>query len=144
MSKKELLTGLAYLLFCALLPLSAHWLRQKNEARCALDGVLIEPLYKVRVVDSRGHDYSFCCIHCATHWLTKSNIEPRGVFVTDEASGKEIEAEAAHYVRSTMVTTPTTGNRVHAFAARADAERHAESCRGRILPEAETPFAAWR
>jgi hypothetical protein len=60
--------------------------------------------------------------------------------VTDEASGEEIEAKSATYVRSLVVTTPTTGNKVHAFGNPADAEGHAARWQGRVLSAAEQPL----
>jgi len=66
--------------------------------------------------------------------------KPRSVRVTDEASGKLIDAGDAHYVRSSVVTNPATGNRVHAFRNRADAEKHADIHGGTVLSESERPF----
>jgi nitrous oxide reductase accessory protein NosL len=43
-------------------------------------------------------------------------------------------------VRSSVVTTPATANRVHAFRSRADAEKHADKHGGTVLSEAEMPF----
>ena len=62
------------------------------------------------------------------------------VRVTDEVSGREVAASLAEYVRSTVVTTPTTGNRVHVFAERAAAERYAEETRGVVLEGEDRPL----
>ncbi len=51
-----------------------------------------------------------------------------------------IDAATAYFVRSMRVTRDTTGNRVHAFRNRADAEKHAEDYHGYVLSEEEGPF----
>jgi hypothetical protein len=35
---------------------------------------------------------------------------------------------------------PATGNRVHAFRSRSDAQQHADKFGGTVLPDAEKPF----
>ena len=142
MSRAQWITGLIGLLLAAALPGIGHLARRVPAGRCALDGVAIEPLYRVRVEDDQGRDHEFCCIHCAELWLGRQQAKPRAVYVTDEAGGREIDAPSAYFVRSAVDTTPTVGNRVHAFARRADAERHAAAARGRLLSDAERPFAA--
>jgi hypothetical protein len=124
------------------LPLAGHWARSTSAARCALDGVAIDRLYQVRVVDADGHDHVFCCIHCATTWLGRQSESPRRVFVTDEVTGQELDAASAWFVRSLVVTSPHTGNRVHVFAHRADALRHAAAAPGTVLRGSENPFAS--
>jgi hypothetical protein len=122
------------------LPVLAHWLRREAAGGCALDGVPIDPAYRVEVVDAEGHTHAFCCPACARMWLRGQPASPRAVTVTDEATGRKIDAAAAHYVRSSVVTTPTTGNRIHVFASRADAERHAAAFAGAVLPDSERPL----
>lgn len=141
MSRSEWIVGLAGLLLLALLPLAGHWLRRDSAGRCTLDGVRIEPRYRVRVLDAAGRDREFCCIRCAELWLQRQTNPPLAIRVTDENSGDEIDASAAHFVRSSIVTAPTTGNRIHAFADRANAERHADAANGLILEGPERPFA---
>jgi hypothetical protein len=41
-----------------------------------------------------------------------------------------------------VVTQQTTGNRVHVFRHRIDAEKHAALFGGILLPESERPFRA--
>ena len=60
---------------------------------------------------------------------------------SDEVSGEPVDARSAHYVRSDVVTTPATGNRVHVFRRRVDAERHAALFAGTVLTGAERPFS---
>jgi hypothetical protein len=134
------LAFVAGLLLLGALPVVRHWAWRPPPGRCALDGVAIDPPYRVRVHDARGRDHEFCCVRCAELWLGRRREPPRAAFVTDEATGGEIDAAQAHFVRSSVVTTPTTGNRVHAFASPADAARHAEVARGRLLTGPERPF----
>ncbi len=140
MRKPEWIAGLVYLAVLAVLPVAGHWARQGAEPACAHDGGTIEPRYRVRIVDDRGRDFEFCCIHCAEAWLRGEKARPRAVFVTDETSGEEIEARTAHFVRSLLVTNPTTNNRVHAFRNETDAETHARASHGRLLDGSERPF----
>jgi hypothetical protein len=122
------------------LPVLGHWARRSAVPHCALDGVEIDPRYQVSVVDGRGQAHAFCCLHCAQAWVARQPDTPRAITVTDEATGQEIEAASACYVRSSVVTTPVTGNRIHAFRRRADAEEHASAFSGVVLTGAEKPF----
>jgi hypothetical protein len=89
----------------------------------------------------QGRSLAFCCVGCAESWLGRSGASPRAIYVTDEATGREIDAARAFYVRSLVVTTATKGDRVHAFERRADAEAHAAAYRGRLLTGPERPFS---
>ena len=72
-------------------------------------------------------------------WIERHKPErPRAVHVTDEASGEMFDADQAIYVRSFVVTTPITQNRIHVFRNSADAEKHAEKFGG--IVESENPF----
>ena len=122
------------------LPLVGKWVRRTPQERCTLDGARIDPLYRVRVVDNQDQDHPFCCIRCATLWLSRQKVKPRSVRVTDEATGREIDAAAAWFVRSSVVTMAHTENRIHAFARHADAARHAAAALGSVLPDSERPF----
>lgn len=121
------------------LPLIGHWLRQARLERCALDGAAIEPVYAVRVVGGDGRSHRLCCIRCAEFWLTQE-VRPTAVYVTDEATGREVDASLAWYVSSAVVTTRMTGNRIHAFAQRQHAERHAKANHGRVLSDSRIPL----
>jgi len=124
----------------AALPLAGSWARRQAGDGCALDGVPIESRYRVRIVAAPGPSHEFCCIRCAQAWQQHGAGSAASVFVTDEASGEEVAASQATYVRSTVITTPTSGNRVHTFARPEDAERHAETCHGTVLPDQARPF----
>jgi hypothetical protein len=141
MRKSEWITGLAYLLVLAVLPVAGHWARSGAARTCAYDGGAIEPRYRVRIVDEHGRDVLFCCIHCAGAWSKRQETKPKAVWVTDETSGEEIEAESAFFVRSLVMTNPTTRDRIHAFRDESDAREHAERFHGQVLDAAERPFA---
>jgi hypothetical protein len=137
------------------LPLAGSWLRRHTEPRCALDGLKIEPLYRARVVDRANGSHDFCCVRCAAFWLARQEKDketrkhpdtetrtqrPDVVYVTDEASGEEIDSQSAHFVYSAVVTNPITGNHVHVFRNRADAEHHVGVFGGWALTGAERPL----
>jgi hypothetical protein len=132
---------LAGLLVIVGLPLAGAWQRRNAAPRCDLNGLNIEPLYQVRVVDWEGASHRLCCVHCAQVWLKRQSDCPRAVFVTDEASGAEIDAQEACFVQSTVLTNPITRNRIHVFRDRAMAESHAHAFSGWLLTDAERPFS---
>jgi hypothetical protein len=123
------------------LPLAARWLRTRDSGRCALDGLKVEALYQVRVVDAGGASRRFCCVRCAERWLALGR-EAAAVYITDEATGDEVEAGSAWFVVSPVATNPITRNRVHAFRDRADAEAHARDFHGLVLSPADRPLRA--
>ncbi|HEV3005980.1 MAG TPA: hypothetical protein VGX78_16045 [Pirellulales bacterium] len=122
------------------LPVLGTWSRRNRLPRCDLDGAAIEPIYAVEVVDAQGKDHEFCCLLCAEFWLKQQTNPAREVRVVDEVSGRPIAADAAFYVRSTIVTNRTTGNRVHVFRERGDAEVHASTRSGKLLTGTARPF----
>ena len=122
------------------LPLGARWLRPRDRGRCALDGLKIETLYQVRVKGRNGSSVQLCSIRCAERWLALQDLAPVAVSVTDEASGDEIDAATAWFVKSAVVTNPVTRNRVHAFRDKADAEAHARDFHGDLLKKGERPL----
>ena len=136
----KLVAVFALILLVVGLPILGHFARQKDGHHCALDGVLIEPIYRVRIVDHDQHSYEFCCIKCAQWWLASRGDKPCTVFVRDESGGKEIPSEDAHFVTSTVITMPTTGNTIHVFAEEVDAQKHADKLWGRVLKDGDRPF----
>ncbi len=134
-------TGLAGLLVAFLIPLVAHWIRGERGLHCAWDGLEIEPLYQVDIVDQSGSAHTFCCLRCAEFWLHRRDRLPERILVVDEASGQEIDSADAHYVRSTVVINRITGERRHVFLHADDALNHVAAARGHQLLGDERPFA---
>jgi hypothetical protein len=133
-------TVLMGLLVVVGLPLGGHWARRHAEPGCALDGTKLDPLYRIEIIDSEEARHVFCCPRCAQVWLERQPAPPRAITVVDESSGEQIPASTAYYVRSFVVTIPSTGNRIHAFRSRAAAEEHALTHTGTVLLESENPF----
>ena len=126
----------------ALLPLFGYMLRRPVEGACVVDGTVIDSLLRVRVTTDQRRDYSFCSLRCAEWWLSAAadGVRPVAIRVTDELSGDELPASAAHYVRSQVVANPLTNERRHVFRDLSAAEVHAESSRGRVFDRDERPF----
>ena len=72
--------------------------------RCSLDGILIDPLYEVTIIQKDNTLYNFSCILSARVWLIENSGRPSSIWVTDEATGKKIRAELAYYVESDVIT----------------------------------------
>lgn len=122
------------------LPGLGAWYRRQRLPRCALDGAAIEPIYAVEIVDARRDVRRFCCIRCAAYWLARQSAHDFEVRVADEVTGGAVDANEAFFVRSAVVTNPATGNRIHAFRLRREAEAHAAATHGRLLLGDESPF----
>ncbi len=122
------------------LPIVGTWLRRQSDEGCALDGIRIDPMFEVRIIDARDVEHRFCCLQCAVWWAQRRGEKSRQVLVTDETSGRRFDARSAYFVRSGVITNATTGNRVHAFQSRSDAEHHASVSRGTILSGSSRPF----
>jgi hypothetical protein len=140
LQKWQWTTGLSVLLMVVVLPIFGHWARHAKKERCALDGNVIQPIFRVRIIDSLRRVHQFCCVRCAELWIEHLPDEPRDISVTDEVSGQEIDATNAYFVRSSVITVPATGNRVHVFRTESDAAKHAASAQGRMMRWAERPF----
>jgi hypothetical protein len=123
------------------LPCLGTFVRRQRLPQCALDGVVIDPEYRVEIVAADGTRRSFCCILCADFWLAREPAPLNAVYVTDEISARQIDAADAFFVQSSVVTNAVTKNRTHCFAERRDAEAHAKQFRGRLLLDGERPFA---
>jgi hypothetical protein len=117
-------------------PLVAFLARSGPSEQCALDGLDINATYCVRIVEASGDEFSFCCLHCARAWLAR-RPSPQAVWLTDETTGQALEARRAWLVRSRVVTQPYTGNRIHCFARREDASRHAQEAQGVLLSDTD-------
>lgn len=122
------------------LPCIGTWSRRQQLPQCAVDGLAIVPIYAVEIVDANESYHRFCCIRCAEYWLTRNPSQAAAIHVTDEVSGKTIDAAEAFFVRSRVETNAVTENRIHAFANQSDAEIHAAQFRGRLLADEERPL----
>ena len=120
-----------------LVALATSFLKRSGGDKCALDAIKIEPIYQVDVTPTEGKTLKFCCIECSKKFLAANRGKVNAVTVTDEVTGKRIDASIAFFVESSIVTNQSTGNRVHVFAEKADAEKHAKDFSGVII---ENPF----
>ena len=132
--------GLAGVFLVAGLPVAGNWARRHADARCALDGAKIDPIFEVRILDAKGQSHEFCCVPCAQWWLAHQEETPVAIFVRDESTGAELNAASAYFVRSLVTTKASTGDRVHVFRDLPDAEKHAHLFRGTMLGDSENPF----
>ena len=135
---RRLLPALA-LAAVAALPLVAERVRTGGET-CAFDGVAVHAAYRARVMGADGVARSFCGVRCAEAWLAREGGAPARVFVTDCASGREVDAEGATYLRSVATWQDGAPDTVRVFAQREDAERHARAYGGVVLRGEERPF----
>jgi hypothetical protein len=140
-SKNWRTTGLFVLCIAGILPLLGNWLRDDGRAGCALDGMAIDQSRHVRLLDSTGTEHVFCSLRCAELWLRATNEKPEKILVTDEATGREIEASSAYFVRSDVMAHSPSNDHRHAFLRRENAEAHADTFRGRLLTGDDRPFA---
>ena len=124
----------------AVLPLVGHWMRRSSGDRCRVDGQPIRRAFAVTLIDSNGESHAFCGLQCAEIWLEKTKVTPRVLTVTDESSGKPIDASAANYARSPVVSNDITRDRRHVFADRDQAARHVDQFGGKILDPSQRPF----
>lgn len=117
--------------------LAGSLLKKSGGDRCALDATRIEPIYQVDITTAEGKTLKFCCIECAKKWLAANKGKVSAVTVTDEVTGKRIDASIAYFVESSIITNPSTGNKIHVFADKADAEKHANEFGGILI---QNPF----
>jgi hypothetical protein len=129
------------LVLAALLPLLARALGPSRAGRCALDGRGVEGRHLVTVEESDGTVRRFCGVGCAEEWIRRAKPVSATVQVTDEATGERLPAETAWYVRSTVAVNAPRDDRIHVFARREDAERHAAAFHGTLLVGPDRPFA---
>ncbi len=135
------LAGMITVLLAAIVPLIGRSLRDNNRDCCHWDGMTIDPAFRVRIVTTSNRSYSFCCVLCAGAWADRTSDRLSTVHVTDEASGIEVTAADAYFVRSTVPTNEVTGNRWHTFRSIADARKHADATRSRVVPVSGSPLA---
>ena len=142
MGRQFWFTSLVVAVLAVGLPCLGTWSRRQRLPQCAVDGVAVEPIYAVEIAAAEGQSRRFCCIRCAEYWLARNPSPSTVVQVTDEVTSQPIASQEAFFVRSSVLTNAVTGNRIHAFADRADAEAHANQFRGKLLTGDERPFEA--
>jgi hypothetical protein len=91
-------------------------------------------MYEVIIIQQDDESSErFCCVLNAQIWLERNTKPVSSIWVTDEITGDRIRAEEAHYVSSTIITTPHTRNRIHVFAQKESAEIHARQFNGKLV-----------
>lgn len=136
----------AVLVVSAALPAVAAMLRPARAEGCARDGVALDGLFAVRIERGEGAAATFCSVRCADAWLrTAADGAPRPVVaVRDEVSRAWLPLDAAVLVRSTIVASKATGERIHAFESLPAAEAHVKAYGGVVLSGADRPLAVAR
>lgn len=109
----------------------------ETDLRCAYDGTKIRPLYQADAFPADGTALSFCSIYCATRWLESNKDKVKYFMLTDEVTGQKFEPTLGYFVESDLVTIPEVKNRIHAFATKEDALKHAKQFHGKLI---ENPF----
>jgi hypothetical protein len=138
LAKTEVVAAAALPVALLLLALwSTLALRAPEDTLCAQDRVELKPAYRVVLEMRSGRRFSVCNVTCALLFLRETGKPLRSVTVLDEATGEPLDSESAFYVESRVFTHRESANRIHVFAGRADAEEHAGSYEGEILP---SPF----
>ena len=117
-------------------------LREHGE-RCAMDGVHVDPEFRVRVVEGDGSAEVFCGVECASRWLSKEDPEEVHIVVTDSRTGAELDAASASYVLALATLRDGAPDPIRVFARRGDAERSVAAYGGELLTGKEEPFASW-
>jgi len=125
----------------ALLPLLADRLRPARE-RCVENAVAVDPAFRVRIRDGEGRWLPFCGVTCAERWLRHAPAPPLAILVVDCATGRELSAEHAFYVRAVATLGREAPDAVRVFAHRREAQRYADTYGGRIMGDA--PLGSWK
>ncbi|HEX5135359.1 MAG TPA: hypothetical protein VFY93_00170 [Planctomycetota bacterium] len=134
----------AFALLCiAALPLVAGRLRGHVD-RCEVDGVALDPAFRVRIEEKDGTMHAFCGITCAEAWIRRKSLVSGSVLVTDGVSGNEVDARSAWFVRTFGNRTDGAPDAIRVFARHEDADRHARAHGGEILVGADRPFVGLR
>jgi hypothetical protein len=124
----------AGLVVAAAVPVVGSALRRLGVARCALDGVRVTDATRARARLAGGCDLDFCGPECLARRLRDPALAGAAATVTDEATGREVDAASAWFVASAVTSVPANGSRLHAFAREEDARRHAAAHHGTVWP----------
>ena len=84
--------------------------------RCHLCGNRIQALYQVEIVLNNQEKKPFCSVVCGEKWFGPNKKNVSYVAVTDEVSGKRIDANLANFLQNDIVTDLASGNNIHVFA----------------------------
>ncbi len=108
-----------------------------HRARCRLDGIRIDPIYRVDLLVDNRVQASFCCVKCAAAWPEI----PRGAHwqVRDEVSGEVLDASAAYFVEGPPLTVPSRQESIHTFRRLWNALDHIGRHGGNLV---SSPFSA--
>ena len=140
MSTRRQILAAAGLLVLAAAPLvSSRVLRTPGE-RCGRDGVQLDGLIEIRVAPGADVVLRCCSVRCAEDVLYRLDA-PAAVLVVTEPIGTLMPACDVHWVRSSVPASRWSGERIHAFETREEAERHARAHHGVLLEGSDRPFA---
>jgi hypothetical protein len=112
-----------------------------TEHRCAYDGLEIDPRYEVRFALENGNFVRLSSINTAIQAFDQYENDVREILVTDEDSGRQIEAEKAYFVESRLISIPHARNRIHAFASIEAARSHRDEFSGHLITNPLSPPA---
>jgi hypothetical protein len=119
------------------LAVASRWsIDGRSDGHCRLDGVTIEPVRRVDLLDGPQVVAGFCSIDCALAW-PEQPASPSWQ-LRDEVTGRPVDANRAAFVTSRVAGVPGRGGRIHVFALPDDAERHCARFGGAPL---RNPFA---
>lgn len=110
---------------------------EETALRCSYDGTKLNPVYQVDAFLDDGSTRSFCSIYCATRWFEDNKDKVIYFTVVDEVTGQNFDSTLGYFVESDVITVPEVKNRVHAFASKEDALKHARQFNGKLI---ENPF----
>ncbi len=105
-----------------------------------MDGVALDPAFRVRVAEDGGATHAFCGVTCAESWIALRRAVPALVLVTDGVSGRAIDARTAWFVRTLGNVSDGAPDAIRVFERKEDAERHAHAHGGRVLTGSGRPF----
>ncbi len=133
MKKRQIITFLTVIGVAAILALTGTLFKGGRETVCAFDGTPIQPIYEVEITLKEGTIRKFCSVYCAAKWYEIHQKKVKYVAVTDEITGKKIDASLAHFVESEVVTNWVNLNRIHSFAEERNALQHIPDHNGKSV-----------
>ena len=128
-------------LVAAALPVVAARVRGPGPARCSRDGTVLAGTLRIRAEHPDRETARFCSVRCASDWIARSGAGWEAI-VADETNGSDVPASRAWFARSRVAASPASGENIHAFANRADADAHVALYGGRVLEGGDRPFGS--